>query len=95
MEAVLDGLRIASIDELHRQLEQALRLPSHYGRNLDALWDAVSGMLERPLRLTWLNSDVSRQRLGADFDAVVGVLRRAEQQDVEYGWDDRFELSLL
>ena len=28
----------------HSELQRALKLPEHYGRNLDALWDCVTGM---------------------------------------------------
>lgn len=45
MELILvDGARMTSIEQAHRYLERTLRLPPHYGRNLDALYDCLSDL---------------------------------------------------
>ncbi len=43
MELILvDGARMTSIEQAHLYLERTLRLPPHYGRNLDALYDCLT-----------------------------------------------------
>lgn len=68
-------------DELTRQLE----LPAHFGRNLDALWDTLSGDVEGPLEIVWEGCDAASARLGADYPKLVGVLKEvaAERDDVK------------
>ena len=43
-EYILDGAVMESRTAAHSELQRALELPEHYGRNLDALWDCVTGM---------------------------------------------------
>ncbi|RXZ84880.1 barnase inhibitor [Paenibacillaceae bacterium] len=45
----LDIAMNCSATELHDQLSEKLGLPDWYGRNLDALWDVLSGWVELPL----------------------------------------------
>lgn len=53
--AHVEGARIETPRELHEALQEALVLPDHYGRNLDALADVVRRMDGRQLLLwdTW------------------------------------------
>lgn len=39
---ILDGRKMVSFDELHDYLRRVMRLPSYYGRNMDALADCLS-----------------------------------------------------
>ena len=40
----VNGSRMTDRDEAHIELMQSLNLPAHYGKNLDALWDALGDM---------------------------------------------------
>ncbi len=40
----IDGMAMESRAAAHSELQRALELPEHYGHNLDALWDCVTGM---------------------------------------------------
>ncbi|WP_134767543.1 barstar family protein [Nocardioides sp. 1609] len=53
--AHLEGARIESVPELHGALAEALDLPDHYGRNLDALADCLTDLPARQVLLwdTW------------------------------------------
>ncbi|MBD9576098.1 barstar family protein [Pseudomonas sp. PDM23] len=42
----LGGVR--GIEELHECLGQALGFPDWYGRNWDAFWDAITGLVDMP-----------------------------------------------
>ncbi|BFH14236.1 barstar family protein [Paenibacillus melissococcoides] len=61
---VVEGSSIESKEQMHAFLQEALELPEHYGRNLDALWDCLAGYVELPLTVTWLDYEASEQRLG-------------------------------
>ena len=41
---LIDGTNMRDRAAAHAELARALSLPSHYGANLDALWDEVSCM---------------------------------------------------
>ena len=45
-KTILDGARMGSRAELHDALAAAFSLPTHYGRNLDALWDCLTEQRE-------------------------------------------------
>ena len=47
----LDGARLCCRKEAFALLGEALALPEWWGRNLDALYDCLTGDLGRPVRL--------------------------------------------
>ena len=47
----LDGAELCRREEAMELLGQALALPEWWGRNLDALYDCLTGELGRPVRL--------------------------------------------
>lgn len=67
-----------------------------YGRNLDALWDILTGGLERPVSVVWTDSSVSREKFPETFNKIVRLLRMVEAQDVDWGLPEsmRFRLDL-
>ena len=90
----IDGFAVFDEKDFHVQLMASPAFPfrQHYGKNLDALWDVLTRMLEEPSRLVWRNASLSRERLGPRFDMVVKVLRDAEAESANY--EARFELVL-
>jgi len=90
---VVDGGIISSEADFHRQIATALNL-TYYGRNLDALWDILSGGVERPFTIVWVNSSRSRDQLGSVLDSIVRVFDRARAQDERWGLAEPFEYML-
>ena len=88
MRRVLKGKEIGSLPQLWDALERELALEPEFGRNLDALWDALTGSVEGPLVIEWRDSDHSRRHLGDDFDRGAAILRQAAAEradlDVEF-----------
>ena len=74
---VLEGGRLRSLDAVYDALESQLGLPRHFGRNLDALWDALTTDVPGPVEILWRDADTARRALGADYDRLLAVLRRA------------------
>lgn len=93
-DIIVDGLEIYTESDVHRVLANLLDFGPYYGRNLDALWDRLSTDVERPVRIVWLHSDLSKQRLGEFFDRIIQILERTKQQDIQFCWDDKFDYVL-
>ena len=65
--------------DFHEAVFQASGI-DFYGRNLDALHDLITGLVEPPIEIRWINAAASREAFGVRFDAIVEVLRDAEAE---------------
>jgi RNAse (barnase) inhibitor barstar len=66
---VLHGERIRTLEDFYREIGEAVNGPGGYfGKNLDALWDCLSGGFGTPEEggyiIRWANSEASREALG-------------------------------
>ncbi|HDI3034256.1 TPA: barstar family protein [Cronobacter turicensis] len=93
-EIILDGKKIENESEFHSVMSDLLNFGPYYGRNLDALWDRLSTDVERPVKIIWLNSVLSRNNLGYSFDQIIKIFERARQQDIGFDWDEKFDYIL-
>ncbi len=75
---VLNGEDFTTVEELHLKLKQALRLPADYGANLDALWDGLTGQVELPMQIEWLNYEQSYANLGSYAEQVLGLMEEVQ-----------------
>lgn len=76
----LNGRLIHSLNDLYDQLSSRLSLPSHFGRNLDALWDVLSAEVEGPLKIVWRHAAESKKSMGRDFNRVLKLLKELEKE---------------
>jgi RNAse (barnase) inhibitor barstar len=56
--ARLDVSNVSSVRELHDRLAATLDFPDFYGKNWDAFWDSITGLVGMPRRLVitgWSN----------------------------------------
>lgn len=89
------GAEVRTVLDVHRSLERQLEFGEYYGRNVAALRDRLLTDVPRPVRIVWLDSRISRSRLGENaFDKIVGVFAEAAAQDLAFGWSERFEFEL-
>lgn len=93
-DVILDGSSINSVEDFHNLLSDSLDFGPFYGGNLDALWDRLSTDVERPVRIVWLNSSLSKKSLGEYFDKVIQIFEETKQQDIRFGWIDQFDYIL-
>ncbi|MFE4711631.1 barstar family protein [Paenibacillus sp. NPDC056722] len=70
-------------ENIHEWLQQSLELPEWYGRNLDALWDCVTGHLPFPLKIIWIADSEHGER----YSAVIEVFEDAADQYDEISFD--------
>lgn len=80
-ERVLDFSDCAYLGEIYEVIKKELELPEWCGSNLDALWDAVTGIMYTPVEIT-IKTEIRRAELRQSVEDVVSVLRDAER---EYG----------
>lgn len=76
----IDGRTIAGEDGLHDLLARELGLPAHYGRNLDALWDCLTGEVPLPLEIVWTHVSAARRRLGERAERWLELFRDAAER---------------
>jgi ribonuclease inhibitor len=93
MKLVIDGEKVFTEKDLHDEIVRGFGLPTWYGRNLDALWDVPTGMMDRPIELVWLNSQISQQRLSR-YDAIISLLKDVEKRDKDMQRPDVFTLRI-
>ena len=77
MEVYIDFLEIGDYDDFYAQLKEKLTLPEHFGDNLDALFDVITGELEMPLHLELVNMSVEQLEI---FEDLLTTLEDAEDE---------------
>jgi RNAse (barnase) inhibitor barstar len=75
--------------EVHEKLARALDFPDFYGRNWDAFWDAITGLVQMPKRLRVIGWAQLERRLPRDAELMRSCLDRMAREfhfapDVEY-----------
>ena len=67
------------VGELYLELKRKLELPDWCGENLDALWDALTGMMYTPAAITVTKTTVW-QEIQEHANAIVAVMQEAEMK---------------
>ncbi|WP_258905102.1 barstar family protein [Actinokineospora sp. UTMC 2448] len=95
MRVEIDGRKIGSVAEFHREIAAALDFGPYYGANLDALWDRLYRDVPRPVRLIWTHASHSREALGErDFGRIVDLINKVVAYDIRDNESDRFEFEM-
>ncbi|MFU9137350.1 barstar family protein [Erwinia tasmaniensis] len=71
-----DFRTIADMNDFYRQFAAKFALQEGFGANLDALWDALTGSIGLPVRITLHH--LAAHPHAARFDAAVAVMREAQ-----------------
>ena len=80
-------VKIRSIDfsechylgEIYEVVKNELELPEWFGGNLDALWDAVTGIMYTPAEIRICRA-VGRSNLQPEVDAIIAIFQEAEEK---------------
>jgi ribonuclease inhibitor len=75
-ERRVDLTGIGSLAEAYDRFQRTLELPDHFGRNLDALWDALTTDVAGPFAIVWSGSHA----LGADGERLRTLLEELGQR---------------
>jgi ribonuclease inhibitor len=73
-----------TLDRVYDALQRQLALPRHFGRNLDALWDALTTDVRGPVTIIWRDPARARAGLGIDYDRLVATLRDVEAERPDF-----------
>ena len=73
----IDGQEFKSEQEFHKLIKLKLDLPNHYGENLDALWDCLTGDIDLPISITWVDFENSLSFLGEEAVKIASTFEDA------------------
>lgn len=73
----IDFSEIGDEQDFYQQLKQKLSLPENFGDNLDALYDSLTGFVELPLHLEFVNMSVNQLE---DFETLLETLEEADEE---------------
>ncbi|MGN0464032.1 MAG: barstar family protein [Acutalibacteraceae bacterium] len=81
-DRVLDFSSCKYLGEVHEIIKTELELPDCYGANLDALWDAVTGLMYVPanIKIIFKPKTKAAEKLGDEIDKIVSIFFEAQEE---------------
>ncbi|MDO4763491.1 MAG: barstar family protein [Flavobacteriaceae bacterium] len=73
----IDFAEIGDYNDFYAQLKEKMELPEHFGDNLDALHDTITGEVEAPLHLEFVNMSVEQLET---FEDLLTTLEDASEE---------------
>lgn len=73
----IDFTDIGDYEDFYTQLKEKLTLPEYFGDNLDALYDSLTGFVETPLHIEFVNMSVDQLE---NFEDLLTTLEDAEDE---------------
>ena len=73
----IDFSTVGDFEDFYTQLKDKLKLPETFGDNLDALYDSLTGYVEMPLHIQFVNMSVDQLE---DFDDLITTLEDSEEE---------------
>lgn len=86
---VLDGATMFSGSDFHDQISKMPGFPSFYGRNLDSLWECLTGFVDRNVKIVWLQHELSEKRLGETYKSIVSMFEDIRKSHPEFEFELR------
>ncbi len=83
-EYIFDTSNVKNMDQLHAELAVLLGFPEHYGRNLDALYDCLSGEIELPVKIIWKTYTSTHSKLGENAALFLDVMEDFAQEEPDF-----------
>ena len=80
-EILIDFLNIGDYEDFYEQLKSKVELPEHFGDNLDALSDVISGGLELPIHIEFVNMSVDQLET---FEDLITMLEEIEEEEEDF-----------
>lgn len=75
----LDFSACTTLGEVYAVIQKELELPEWFGANLDALWDALVGIMYTPAQIT-VGKMVKNANLLDEIKCIIAVMREAEEK---------------
>ncbi|WP_114192528.1 barstar family protein [Edaphovirga cremea] len=74
---VFDFNHIVDLPHFYSEFSREFALSEEFGANLDALWDAVTGQIDLPVEIDFINLTSRKKRR---FGALVLLFEEAEEE---------------
>lgn len=81
MEIFIDFTDLGDYEDFYAQLKEKLLLPEFFGDNLDALNDAITGFVELPLHIEFVNMSVEQLEI---FEDLLVTLEDIEEETDDF-----------
>lgn len=75
----IDFSACTTLGEVYAVIQKELELPEWFGANLDALWDALVGIMYTPAQIT-VGKTVKNPDLLDDIARIIEVMHKAEEK---------------
>ncbi|MCK4795945.1 MAG: barstar family protein [Spirochaetes bacterium] len=81
-EIYIDGNEILDENAFYDILQEKLKLPDYFGRNLDALWESIADEeIELPIIIEVVNSSKIQENLGDNFfNNIMSIFKDAQDE---------------
>ena len=73
----IDFSDLGDYEDFYSQLKEKLPLPEFFGDNLDALYDSITGFVELPLHIEFVNMSVDQLEI---FEDLLTTLEDTEDE---------------
>jgi RNAse (barnase) inhibitor barstar len=70
----IDLEHIVNIEHLHDTFAYKLNFPNFYGKNWDAFWDTITGLIEMPETLVLKNWDIFENKFKSDSKILINLI---------------------
>jgi ribonuclease inhibitor len=80
----IDLRSVTSVRQLHSLLGEKLDFPEWHGHNWDAFWDAITGLVEMPEKLTLIGWDEFKSRFPRDAEIMSELLSSMKEEYPEW-----------
>ncbi len=90
----IDFYDIIDIDDFYMKLGEQLELPEYFGKNLDALYDYLTGEAELPLHLELTNLSLPQLEEFEDLESTLEDVEDATSIENESKTNQRFTYSI-
>ncbi len=72
-----DFERIGTADDFYLVAGRELGLPEHFGKNLDALWDSLTGDMALPLHVQFIHLSMTQLET---FEKIISLFEEAAEE---------------
>ena len=79
----IDFTDLGDYEDFYAQLKEKIKLPDHFGDNLEAFSDVISGELKMPLHLEFVNMSVDQLEI---FEDLLTTLEDAEDETEDFSF---------
>lgn len=83
MEIFIDFTDLGDYEDFYEQLKEKLILPEFFGDNLDSLNDAITGFVEFPLHIEFVNMSVDQLEI---FEDLLLTLEDIEEETDDFSF---------